>query len=350
MVFTGGTISVSPSRDEGNPALGANELLGSIGTPGLQGNLAAPSVDGPKVASGTVGTSNAGVLGANGADRGVPVQAVDLYRVMSESLTWDHLGKLVNFLRAAMQDPQVRGLVVSHGTDTMEEVSYLVDLVGPWPKPIVFTGAMRHSELTSADGPANLLDAIQVAYEPESAQRGVLVVMNQEIHAARYVLKEHSTNLATFHSPGFGALGSVVEGRVRYYWDVRPHKTFYALSQRPGGPQWPQVEVIRLALSPSTLFFQACLDPAVDGIIVEGFGAGHVPDYLLPDLQKLLDAQKQVWVVPRTHQGPPLYATYGTPGSEIGLQAMGVKMEEGPGYKARLRMILEIAQAKRDGA
>lgn len=304
IVFTGGTISVAPSHSNSGPALGARELLGPL------------------------------------RSEDIPVKAVDLYRVMSESLTWDHVSKLVEFLKDAMQQPQVRGVVVSHGTDTMEEVSYFVDLVGPWPKPIVFTGAMRHSELIAADGPANLSDAIQTAYDSESANRGVLVVMNQEIHTARYVIKEHSTNLATFVSPGAGPLGSVLEGRVRYYWNTLPQEKFYTV---PSGLNWPKVEIIRIGLASSALLIRACLEAKVDGIVIEGVGAGHVPDYLLPDIYKLVKANIQVWVVPRTHRGHPLYATYPTPGSEISLQAMGVKMEEGPGYKARLRMMLEIS-------
>lgn len=305
-VFTGGTISVSPSRDDYHPSLGANELLAVIGRQGT-----------------------------------IPVKVVDLYRMMSESLTWEHLAKLVTRLRAAMQDPEVRGVVVSHGTDSLEEVGYLVDLLGPWSKPVVFTGAMRHSESLSADGPANLFDAVAVAHAPDSINRGVLVVMNQEIHAARYVVKEHATNLATFVSPGFGPLGSVVEAHVCYYWAVQPYEKFYAI---PSTANWPCVETIRVHLAASSLFLKACLTAQVDGVVVEGFGSGHIPEYLMPDVNRLIEAGIRVWVVPRTARGQPLLSTYNTPGSEVCLQKIGVKMSEGPGYKARLRMTLEIAQ------
>ena len=305
IVFTGGTISVSPSRDSNHPALGGAQLAGEIS-----------------------GFSE------------VPIQTVDLYRAMSESLTFPHLHKLVTFLRQAMDQPAVRGVVVSHGTDTMDEVSYLVDLVGPWSKPIVFTGAMRHNELVSADGPANLVNAIRVADTSASIGRGVMVVMNEEIHAARYVVKGHSTNVSSFSSPGAGLMGSVVEECVRYYWSVPPYTTSYRL---PALHSWPKVELIRMTLGNSGLFLRACLAEQVDGVVIEGFGAGHVPEFLLPDIQKLIDAGVRVRVVPRTASGHPLYATYGTPGSEIGLQSMGVTMEEGPGHKARIRMMLELA-------
>ncbi len=306
IVFTGGTISVSPSTDVSNPALGGTQL-----TEGIRRYL------------------------------DVPIKVVDLYRAMSESLTFSHLHRLAVFLMESMNDADLRGVVVSHGTDTMEEVAYFIDLLGPWVKPVVFTGAMRHSELLSADGPANLVDAIQTAAEPLSAGRGVMVVMNQEVHAARFVVKGHSTNVAAFVSPGCGPIGSVVEGIVRYYGMLPPDSRFFSL---PKQDEWPRVELVRMTLGNSGLLLRACLADRVDGVVIEGFGAGHVPDYLLQDIDALIRAGVWVWVVPRTSAGHPLLSTYSTPGSEIGLRSMGVRMEEGPGYKARMRMILELVE------
>jgi L-asparaginase len=304
IVFTGGTISVSPSRDTANPALGGTQL-----TEGLRQHL------------------------------DVSFEIVDLYRAMSESLTFSHLERLAEFLLESMKDTNVSGVVVSHGTDTMEEVAYFIDLLGPWEKPIVFTGAMRHSELLSADGPANLVNAIRTAASPLSVDRGVMVVMNEEIHAARSVVKGHSTNVASFVSLDCGPIGNVVEGTVRYYGTVSSAPRYFDL---PKQDSWPRVELVRMTLGSSGLLLQACLAAGVDGVVIEGFGAGHVPDYLLPDIEALVRSGTRVWVVPRTPGGYPLLATYNTPGSEVSLQSIGVRMEEGPGYKARLRMMLEL--------
>lgn len=283
----------------------------------------------------------------------VTIRSVDVYKVMSESLTWSHVTTLVRAVEEAMKDEHLVGIVVSHGTDTMEEVSYLLDLAAPWPKPIVFTGAMRHSALPSADGEANLRDAIAVVVDERSPHRGVLVVMNQEIHAARYVAKAHSTSLAAFASPGRGPMGSVREGVVEFNWQLPPHERYYAIpAVQPG------VELIRLGLAPSPLLLRACLDMAaedgggvqecsgstVEGVVIEGYGAGHVSEHLLPVLSQLVE-KVPVWVVPRTAAGGPLSSTYTYPGSEKTLLEMGIRLEEGPGIKARLRMMLEIASA-----
>ncbi|MHB1681442.1 MAG: asparaginase [Bacilli bacterium] len=270
---------------------------------------------------------------------GVSVKTSDIYQVMSESLTWSHLQKLVAAIKEADNDPDIIGIVISHGTDTMEEVAYLLDLVGPWSKPVVLTGAMRQRALPSADGEANLLDAVEVAIHPESVGRGVCVVMNQEIHAARFVSKEHSTGVNAFQSPGRGPVGSVVEGRVCYHWLLPQRERFYAFP-----PVMPTVELIRLGLVPSPLLLRACLHASVQGVVIEGFGAAHIADFLLPELQALVTADVWVWVVPRTTAGGPLLSTYTYPGSEGDLLSSGIQVADGPGVKARLRMMLELGK------
>lgn len=310
IVTTGGTIAFSPSKSSTVPVLSGLDLLQKVRTQSR-----------------------------------VQIETVDLYHVMSESLTWDHVHELMDFLRGAVANDSIAGVVVAQGTDTLEEVAYLFDLVGPWSKPIVFTGAMRHNESLSADGVANLADAIVVAGAKESHGRGVLVVMNQEIHLAATVMKTHSTNVASFMSPSAGPVGTILEGRVRYQWNAAPRAQWYEL---PKVDKWPRVELIRMTLCTSTLQLDACLQSGVDGVVIEGFGAGHLPDYIVPWVESMLHLGIRIWVVPCVISGQPLLSTYTTHGSEVELQSMGVTLTDGPGHKARLLAMLEIAKVWAD--
>ncbi|TXS14252.1 asparaginase, partial [Streptomyces sp. adm13(2018)] len=151
------------------------------------------------------------VLAELGGDHDIVLH--DFRRVPSSTLTHADLAALAAEIRTTVAAGS--GAVVVQGTDTLEETAFLLDLLCTTERPVVVTGAMRRPDLPGADGPANLAAALAVAADPACRDLGVLVVMADEIHAARHARKTHTTSVATFASPGTGPLGHVVEGAPR---------------------------------------------------------------------------------------------------------------------------------------
>ncbi|MGB2572067.1 asparaginase [Micromonospora citrea] len=243
----------------------------------------------------------------------------DALAVPSADLTYRRLLDVVDAASRAVAGGAT-GVVVTQGTDTLEETAYLADLVWPNAAPLVVTGAMRNPTLAGADGPANLLAAVRVAASAEARDLGVLVVADDEIHAARWVRKTHSTSTATFASPNAGPLGHVAEGRVRLL--TRPPRHAPLPSVDP-----ERLDATRVALHTVTLDDDGwLLDGLADrrhGLVVAGYGVGHVPSALAPVLGALTDRMPVV-LTSRTGAGPVLRHTYGAVGSETDLQRRGL--------------------------
>lgn len=268
----GGTIAMRRSGGGGAvPALSASELIAAV--PGL-------------------------------ADSGIDVDVVDLRQVPGASLTFADIDALVS----AIPERRTDGFVVTQGTDTIEETSYLLDLIHADPRPIVVTGAMRNPSLAGADGPANLLAAIQVAASPAAAGLGALVVFADEIHAARRVRKTHTTSIGTFRSWNGGPLGYVVEGEVRMLSRL-DHRTVLPADTRPA-----RVALVTLGFDDDGVLLDGLAD-RVDGLVVAALGAGHVPVRLVEPLSGLVE-RIPVVLASRTGSGSVLTRTYGFPGSE----------------------------------
>ena len=247
----------------------------------------------------------------------VTVQAVDCRNLPGASLSFDDVtaaGALIADRLAAGVD----GVVVVQGTDTIEETAYLLDLRHAGPQPVVVTGAMRNPSLAGADGPANLLAAVQTAASPATRDLGCLVVLADEIHAARRVRKTHTTAGSTFQSPDGGPLGYLVEGRPRLV-SLLPRRTVLppAASDRR-----PRVALLTLTLGDDGVLL-AGLAERVDGVVVAGFGAGHAPRDLVPALQDLA-RRMPVVLASRTGSGSVLAGMYGFPGSERDLLGRGL--------------------------
>lgn len=225
------------------------------------------------------------------------------------------LKSLVSEAIAASAD----GIVITQGTDTIEETSYCLELLTAFEAPLVFTGAMRSSGTPGSDGLANLLAAIRVAACPEARGLGSLVVANDQIHASRYVRKEHATSTATFGSPLAGPLGYITEDRVRI--QLRPVGRLHV-------PVAPDAAIPRIAQL--TTFFDIDDDLlnviaslGYGGLVLAAFGAGHVPGWIVPALEKL--AQRiPVVISSRTNCGETLASSYSYPGSETDLISRGM--------------------------
>ncbi|MPZ25423.1 MAG: asparaginase [Micromonosporaceae bacterium] len=259
------------------------------------------------------------------AATGVEVRAEELRRVPGGSVRLTDLYALAGVVRERLA-AGFGAAVVTQGTDTIEESAYLLDLLHADRAPVVVTGAMRNPSLAGADGPANLLAAVQVAAAPEARGQGVLVVFNDEIHAARRVRKTHATNPATFGSPDGGPLGFVVEGRPQLV-NRLPGRTVIpaaavAAGDGPAGARPVRVALVTVTLGDDGGLLAGLADRA-DGLVVAAFGAGHVPEWLVEPLAGLAD-RIPVVLASRTGAGPVLAATYGFPGSERDLLSRGL--------------------------
>jgi L-asparaginase len=266
------------------------------------------------------------------ADLDVVVRAEQFRSLPSAELSHEDVRELVAAARTSGAD----GVVVVQGTDTLEESAYLIDLLWDLPAPVVLTGAMRNPTLAGPDGPANLVAAVAVAASTDARDLGALVVFNDEIHAARFLRKQHTTSPATFGSPNAGPLGHVVENRPRFLTAVPRRPTYPAPA-----PLTARVPVLAIAMDDGGEAL-AALAGRCDGLVVAGLGAGHVPPAMAEPLGELA-RHVPVVLASRTGAGAVLTHTYGAVGSETDLLARGLI---GAGfldpYKARvlLRVLL----------
>ena len=238
-----------------------------------------------------------------GLQRLAALQAEQLFQIDSADFTDDKLLALARHVAALCARDDVDGVVVTHGTDTMEESAYFLHLVVKSAKPIVLTGAMRPGTAPAADGPANLLHAVAVAAHPSSSGRGVLVVMNEQIHSARDVAKVHSMRLDAFASP-HGALGLVVEGAPRWYRAVtRPH-TLQSEFDLATIETLPLVGLVTSHGNMRREIFDAWVAAGAHAIVHAGFGGGTVPEYLKPVFTELCARGTHIVRCSRVGAGP----------------------------------------------
>ncbi|MEW1697569.1 asparaginase [Streptomyces sp. NPDC091278] len=255
----------------------------------------------------------------------------DFRRVPSSSLTHEDLAALAAEVRDTVADGS--GAVVVQGTDTLEETAFLLDLLCTTEQPVVVTGAMRRPDLPGADGPANLAAALAVAADPACRNLGVLVVLADEIHAARFARKTHTTSVATFASPGAGPLGFVVEGGPRLLLRPAVPSTPHRLTLDPA----VRVALVTLSQGDRGELLEA-VDDRFQGLVVAALGAGHVPGWLVDPLAALA-TRIPVVLASRTGGGTTLTDTYRGPGSEYDLLHRDL-IPAGPLDPAKARVLL----------
>jgi len=311
----------------GKPRVAVFTLGGTIAMQGTSGRGVAPALSASDLLAAVPGLDAAGV----------ELSLRDVANKPGASLTFGDLFGLADAIGTALGDG-CAGAVVTQGTDTIEETAYLLDLLVASDAPVVVTGAMRNPSLAGPDGPANILAAIRVAAAACARELGCVVVMNDQIHAARWVAKAHTASPAAFISPGFGPLGHIAEGEVHIPLRLRDRSPLF--SQVPRGKV--RVGLVTIALGDDNVLIDALADHA-DGLVVAAFGAGHVPAGTVTSLAALA-ARMPVVLAARTGAGPVHHHTYGFPGSETDLLARGLISA---GYlaplKARLLLHLLIA-------
>lgn len=250
------------------------------------------------------------------AESGITVEVEDFRRVPGASLSFDDLTELTDAIHTRLA-AGADGIVITQGTDTIEETAYLLDLAHTRPEPVVVTGAMRNPTLAGADGPANLLAAVHTAASQDTHGLGALVVFADEIHAAARVRKTHSTSTSTFASPNGGPLGYIVESHPRILNQPTSRTTVPIATE----PRPIEVGLVTMVLGDTGTFLRAAT--SCDGLVVAGFGVGHVPDRVV-DILTDLAAAMPVVLASRTGAGSVLAHTYAFPGSESDLLARGL--------------------------
>lgn len=320
MARTGGG---EPRRGNAEARVRAIFLGGTIGYAG-GGDPASPR----RLSGDEVVAASAGAVG------GVECEVVDLMRKPSASVSFSDVELVLATARDAVGD----GVVVVQGTDTIEETSFLLDLLWDDPRPLVVTGAMRKPVALGADGPANLAAAVRVAAGTEFRGQGALVVMNDEVHAARFVRKTHTSNVAAFRSPDIGPVGLVTEGVPRQTVRLAGERIVHS----PTRPLGAVVPIVTTALGDGAETVSA-LTPVADGLVVAAFGGGHVPAGMVEVLEEVA-RRIPVVLSSRTGSGPVLTTTYSGPGSEVDLIGRGlVPAGRLDPLKARLLLLVALA-------
>lgn len=273
------------------------------------------------------------------------IRAQSFRQLPSVQLSYDDLDALADTIRN-LAGAGCRGVVVTQGTDTIEETAFILDCVLDLEMPVVVTGAMRNPTEAGADGPANLLAAVRVALADDARGMGCLVVFNDEIHAARFVRKTHTSRPDTFASPTCGRIGWLTEDRVRV--GVRPPRV--PAVQGPVQRHDVHVALAKIALGDRGEQVRALCDAGFDGLVVEATGGGHVPQEVADALERAA-RQMPVVLASRTGSGEVLKHTYGFSGSEIDLLRRGLLRAgwlDGLKAKALLTLLLRRDQYARE--
>lgn len=304
LIFTGGTISmqIDPQLGAAVPTLTGHEILSAV----------------------------------SHLDEHITCRSFDYGQLPGPHVTPRIMWDLAGVIRRFLDDPGVDGVVLTHGTDTLEETAYFMDLLLETEKPVVFTGAMRNASELGFDGPSNLRDAILVAASPAARSMGVLVCLNEQILAAAEATKLHTEEQGTFQSPNFGPLGIVDTGRVLFYRRPVWRQTIPAIRlEEP-------VDLFRMYTGADDRFIRYAVDSGSQGLVIEALGRGNVPPAVVPGIQYALEKGLPVVFTSRAIRGRVL-DTYGYEGAGKRLRQAGVIFADHlNSQKARIKLMLAL--------
>ncbi|MFZ2668817.1 MAG: asparaginase [Streptococcus suis] len=264
----------------------------------------------------------------------IEVVSVDFLNLPSPHIQIDHMMMIYKKIRE--EASHFDGFVITHGTDTLEETAYFLDTMSIPQKPIVMTGAMRSSNELGSDGIYNYRTALRVAADEKSADKGVLVVMNDEIHAAKYVTKTHTTNVSTFQTPTHGPLGLVTKREILFF-KAADKRVRFDLQAING-----VVPIIKSYADMDTILLDALVEAPISGLVIEALGAGNLPPASISAIKKLINKQLPIVLVSRCFNGiaEPVYAY---DGGGIQLEELGVLfVKELNSQKARIKLLIAV--------
>ncbi|WP_074381027.1 asparaginase [Bartonella doshiae] len=268
------------------------------------------------------------------------IHAQTLTQLPSGSISFKILFEIIEWATQQVK-AGAEGIVLTQGTDTLEETAFFLSLYWDKAEPLIITGAMRIPCEAGADGPANVLAATRVAAHPQSRNRGVLVVMNDTIHSPYWVQKSHTVKIETFQSGPAGVLGTLLEGKPIYFNNRNFFPTKFDLPKNYDH----QVALLYSSLSSDTQLMKFCLESGhYAGLVISGFGSGHC-SFEEADIVRQYTQKMPIIIASRACTGSTTRTTYGYKGSEVDMIASGVLMS---GYlsaiKARLLLWAFLAQ------
>ncbi|OEF97274.1 L-asparaginase [Vulcanibacillus modesticaldus] len=273
-------------------------------------------------------------------DKHADVEMDHFINIPSPHMTPEIMYDLALHTKKHLENNEVKGIVITHGTDTLEETAYFLDLLISNDKPIVVTGAMRSSNELGADGPLNLVNAVRVAADDSSRGKGVLVVFNDEIHAARYVTKTHTSNIATFQSPENGPIGTVTKRGIRFSHAPLIRDNY------PLTPPVNKVGLIKAAAGMDDLLINTYLENGYKGIVIEALGQGNLPPAMVNGIKKGIELGVAIVLVSRCFNGF-VDGIYDYEGGGKQLKELGVIFSNGlNGQKARIKLMLTLNLVK----
>jgi L-asparaginase len=272
---------------------------------------------------------------------GVELVFEEFSNLPSSHLTPAHALELGRRVESQLANDDVYGAVVTHGTDTLEETAFLLDLTLQSHKPVVLTGAMRTATALGYDGMSNLAAAIMLAASDEARGQGVLVVFNETVFAAPDVQKVHGQAVDAFAAPGSGPLGRIEGGRVWLRHRAGPRLTI------PCGRIQEVVDLITIGQGADDRMLRHAIADGVSGVVLEVFGGGRVPPWWLPTISEAISKRVAVVAASRCRAGG-LHDEYGYVGAYHDLQRIGVLFAHNlNGPKARIKLMVALGAARK---
>lgn len=305
ILFTGGTISMT-----------VDETIGA----------AIPTLSGEQILS-----------MVSNIDKLADIEVVNFCEIPGPHMTFDKLLQLKNLIHETLEREDITGVIVTHGTDTLEETAYFLDLTLHHHKPVVVVGAMRNSSELGYDGASNLAAAVCTAISPGAINKGVLVVLNNEVNMAQEVTKTNTLSLNTFQSP-YGPLGIIDTNDLIIYRNIayRQHIDTNHIERR--------VDLIKVVLDMDDRFIRLAVDAGAKGIVVEAMGRGNLPLKVLEGIKYALSKEVIVVIVSRCNSGR-VFESYGYAGGGKELSDLGAIMGgEMRGPKARIKLMLALGK------
>ena len=260
----------------------------------------------------------------------------ELFHLPSPHITPNEMLTLSKKIAEKVETEQVEGVVITHGTDTLEETAYFLDVTAKFDIPIVVTGAMRSNNEIGSDGLYNLISSIKVASSDAAIGKGVLVVLNDEIHTAKNVTKTHTSNIATFQSPQYGPIGIVTKRGVSF------HHTPFKPAAYPIHSISKNVLLLKAYAGMDNSIFQLVKALAFDGVVVEALGQGNLPPKTVKGIRDLISENIPIILVSRCFNGI-VQDVYEYEGGGKQLKEMGVIFSNGlNGQKARIKLLIAL--------
>lgn len=264
------------------------------------------------------------------------IEAYTFSSMPSPHMTLDTMLKLSDFILELVKRDDIEGIVITHGTDTLEETAYLLDMIVDTEKPIIVTGAMRSGSELGYDGPFNLATSICTAISKEARGRGVLVCFNGELNSASEVTKANSMALNAFKTPNFGPIGIVDNNKVIFYRETKNSEKYIVNEIKN------DVALIKCVVDMDSSYIDFAIEKGFGGIVIEALGRGNVPPKMVKGIERALKKEIPIVVVSRCFEGR-VHESYGYEGGGKKLKDLGVIFGDTlPGQKARIKLLLAI--------